>query len=248
MIDTNKAKDTLINFLVPLVALLVSAAMGLFIIFPASQNIPQLQSQVKQKATLNVQLEKKLEKLNTLLDFKDIVDENSAIAEKVLVSKSAVPELLTQIDMISKESGLEVTKLSYSLSDVSGKSGDDKDAKAYDSVAVTLGVRGTFGQLKTFLKNLENSGRLVMVDTLRYNVDTTAKSSLLEVLVVLNSPFLSVSSGAVTDDVINLDITGSDFLSLMDTVKGLKIYNISPDKLIDVKAIEETTEATPAAR
>ena len=91
MIDTNKAKDTLINFLVPLVALLVSAAMGLFIIFPASQNIPQLQSQVKQKATLNVQLEKKLEKLNTLLDFKDIVDENSAIAEKVLVSKSAVP-------------------------------------------------------------------------------------------------------------------------------------------------------------
>ena len=87
-----------------------------------------------------------------------------------------------------------------------------------------------------------------MVDTLRYNVDTTAKSSLLEVLVVLNSPYLSVSSGAVTDDVINLDITGSDFLSLMDTVKGLKIYNISPDKLIDVKAIEETTEATPAAQ
>ncbi|MBI2620607.1 type 4a pilus biogenesis protein PilO [candidate division WWE3 bacterium] len=243
-LDGARLKDTIVNFLVPLIALGVSALAGVLFVYPGIKQLAALKGEVKLKESLNSQLILKLEKLNTLLDFKETVDEDSGLVSRVLSSEAKVPELLTQIDIISKESGLEVTKLSYSFGDAAP--GEQKE-RTYESVTAVLGVKGNFTQLETFLNTLERSGRVVTVDSLRYALDTGEGREVLEVLIVLSSPYKFVNAAAVADDPIDLDITSEEFLSLIDKLKALKIYDISPDKIISLEDIQAVEEATPSA-
>ena len=220
--DMMMLKETVVNYIVPIVCLAASVLIGVFILMPSYKSIPNLSADLDQKTMLEINLSTKLNNMNRLLDFKGIVEENSDLVNKVLVSEELVPGLLTQIDKIARESGLVVNRLNYGL----GSSSTTGAAKAtYNTVTINLGVEGNFGQLKSFMENVENAARVVLVDNFRYSLNIQEGTQEVSVNFVLVSPYLFVESSAVTDDPVDLDIADEEFQTLINKIKGMKYYD-----------------------
>lgn len=236
-IDINAIKGAIINFIVPLICLGLTTAIFFIFLFPSYKAIPDLKIQLDEKNTLENQLKSKLSNLNRLVDFQSVVDENSSLVNKVLVSEAAVPALLTQIDNIAKNSGLQISKLNYSFGSAANESGP------YDVVNVNLAVEGSFTQTVTFLKELENAARIINVDTVRYSIDSNEGALAMSSDFVLVSPYLYVESTAVTDEPVDLDISSAKFQSLIARLKNMKYYDAStlsvPPVATEVPAAEE---------
>jgi len=247
-------KEAIINYIVPIVCLASSILIGVLVLMPSYNSIPQLSADLDEKTMLEITLRNKLSNMNRLLDFKGIVEENSELVNKVLVSEELVPGLLTQIDKLARQSGLSVNRLNYGLG--SSSSGDGKNKAEYNTVTVNLGTTGSFAQLKTFMESVENAARLVIVDNFRYSISNRDEGNEIAVNFVLISPYLYVESSAVTDGPIDLDIADEDFQILINKIKGMKYYNpyeidtsiplIEASEEEESEEGEEVLEGTPA--
>jgi Tfp pilus assembly protein PilO len=222
-IDMAEFKETLINYIVPLVSVLLIILILVFVLYPSYKNLPDLQAEVGRQTALRDNLQEKLNNLNRLVDFESVVSENSDLVNKVLVSEELVPGLLTQVDRISRESGLTVTRLNYGLgAPLADQSAGDIN---YKYVTVNLGVSGSFDQMVTFLNNLENAARVINVDQMRYSISEVTDTPKLGINFVLVSPYIYVESTAVTDDPIDLDISDPQFVDLINKIKAMKYYD-----------------------
>uniref|UniRef100_A0A7C4Y290 Type 4a pilus biogenesis protein PilO n=1 Tax=candidate division WWE3 bacterium TaxID=2053526 RepID=A0A7C4Y290_UNCKA len=236
--DTHKIKNTLTNFVVPLVALFVTLGLILLVILPQIKNWPKVQEEMNKVRSLEALLETKRSILDKIVDFQAVVDEDSKLFGQALSSEPMVPELLTQVDMIAKESGLEVTRLSYSVTDVGV--GPEEEVASYKAVIINLGTLGNYDQINTFLANLEDSARLLEVLSFRFSGENLQDSSQYAGTFVLRSPYLKVESQAETDTPITLDISSPDFMNILSKVKSLKYYDIKVDtKFFDVTPSDE---------
>ena len=230
--DIVKVKSIISEFVIPLVSVVISLVLVLLIIVPAIKTLPAATREVKNKQEQAEVLKNKIKVLEKLVDFKSVVDEDFMLLTAAIPSESQVPQLLTQIDQISKESGLSVVTMSYTLSNT-----------LTGEVDVTLTAGGNYDQIVGFLSNLEKSSRIVELDNLRYgeNKDTEGNSSLL-VTFVLKSPYLTLDPKVVTIEPLSLDITEPRFIDLLNKIKGLKVYKYSIEDL-KYKQVSETTQS-----
>ena len=224
--DTGKLKDIALNFLIPIICIGISVLLFIFIVYPSFRKIPELQEKLTAATTLRNQLQEKQAKLNRFADFKAILEENSGLVNRVMPAEQNVPGLLDQLAQIAQENGLDVTKLSYSLSDAATK---DTDKPAYNAVLVSLGADGNYDQMVSFMKATEGASRIVNVSNFRFNSVSIKDAQTLSFTFILSAPFMKVQSSAVTDEPINLDITSGDFVSFINKVKGLRYFEKSGD-------------------
>lgn len=231
-IDVSQIKNILANFIVPIISLIIAALLFFTIILPSIKELPVLKSTLIEKKSLATSLSEKKKKLNTLLDFKSSVEENNQLVSRVLTSDALVPQVLTQVDLIARESGLVVAKLNYSFDEAS-----DVEGLEYSSVRITLGTEGNYSQVVTFFENLENAGRVINVSDVRFSV---SDENIVNANFVLTAPYIELNTKAVTDDPIAFDITDEKFLNLMDSLKKLRIYDISIENTIDIEGLEGT--------
>lgn len=242
--DLKKAqlKNTIANFVIPIVAGLLSIALVGLVIYPSLGKIEQLEKDIETQALLEAQLETKVKKLNDLTDFRASVDENSALISKALSEEPLVPQLLTQIDRIAREAGLNVARLSYSVS------GDSLETASYEVVSVNLGSVSTYQQLVTFLASVENAARLLTVNNVRFGIDD--ETGEVSTTFILVSPYVKVQSVAATDDPITFDLSDQTFQNTIQKLKTLRVYEISledvqfvlPDEESDVPVVVVGTE------
>lgn len=244
-IDSDNLKRILLNFIIPIVCLVVSIVLFFVVIQPSIKNKPELEKQLVQKKTLESQLKVKLAKLNDLEMYKEIVDKDSSMIDKVLVSEASVPELLSEVDTIARDSGFEVTRLSYSP----GKSTSGE--LGYDSVNVSLGVSGNYDQYIAFLQAAESAARLIDIESFRYAASTKNLDEL-NLNIVVRSPYLFVSSSAATDEAININISDPKFLSFIESIKKMRYYDpnylpeveVKKDEEVEKEIAEETQQTT----
>ncbi len=251
--DVMMIKEAIINYIVPIICIVASILIGVLVLMPSYKSIPSLSADLDQRVMLEITLKNKLNNMNKLLDFKDVVEENSDLVNKVLVSEELVPGLLTQIDKIARESGLAVNRLNYGLGSSSSAAANSKTIE-YSTVTVNLGATGSFAQLKNFMESIENAARLVIVDNFRYSISNKDAGTDLSVNFVLISPYLYVESSAVTDGPIDLDIADENFQTLINKIKGMRYYDPYEidTSIAIIEAPEEGTEEgvpaeTPAA-
>ncbi len=238
-VDKDSLKELFINFLTPLLCLSGSVLLFLLVIYPAINDLPNIRAELQTNQNLRDVLATKLSTLNKLVDFQAVVSENSSLVDKVLLSEAQVLQLSTQVNKIAAESGLKLTRLSYSY-DVS-----TSDSTQSKTVALSMGAEGTYDQLVLFLKTLENASRMINVSNFRFmNGETQSGGFGLTVSFSLASPYISIQSAAVTDDPINLDIASPDFVNVMNAVKSLKYYEITQEDInaLPVPATEDTEE------
>jgi Tfp pilus assembly protein PilO len=234
--NKNALKETLINFVVPLLALAVILVMLFVIIIPTIKSKPQKEAEIEKVQALNGQLRGKLENLNKMKNLESVVGDYSELVTRVLVDKPMVPELLTQVDTIATESGLEVTKLTYSFTEADAAAAK---ANAYPYVNVSLGAEGNYEQLIAFFESLEKAARVVYVQSFRYSEETSDNNTRLNFQVTLASPYLAVESKPNTDEPVNIDISNKDFIALIAELKKLKYYEPRVDLDVQEKATEQ---------
>jgi Tfp pilus assembly protein PilO len=249
-IDTKRIRETLLNFVVPLVAFGITLGLFIIVIYPSYKKLPELKTELTTKSNLKLSLNTKLQRLNRLVDFKPVVEEDSALVDRVLVSEEEVPRLLDQVNQIATDAGMSITRLSYSY----GSSGtsDKTEKKAFSSVSVSLGADANYDQIILLMKSVEKAARFVSIPNFRYSAGTSSVGDkLLNASFSLDSPYLFVKSTAVTDEPIDLDIASQKFIDFINMIKELKYYefinpNIEVVKEEPVAATATTTETTPA--
>ena len=247
-INTGLIRDAIVNFIVPIVSLGVSVLLFVIIIRPSFSSAPKLRSELELKKVLQGTLTKKLGALEKLVDYKSVVDENSKLVNRVLVSEELVPQLLNQVHEIAKDSGLEVTRLAYSYGETAGgtlSSGTEekKPQLGYKVVYVSLGTYGSVDQLVSFLESCEKAARFISVENVRYATSEKEGQPTLSMSFSLSSPYIFVQSNAVTDDPVTLDIASPDFVSFINKLKTLKYYEVASFEQVMTET-KETTQST----
>jgi Tfp pilus assembly protein PilO len=240
--DALSVKENILNFIIPLICLLVSVLIGIFVVYPYFKNAPKVKEEIKQKQDLKQVLEKKVWILNKNAEFKQVLDESSTLIDKVLYSEDNVPQLLDEIYQISTNLGFQVTRLNYSYGETAAAPGEVSAASEYKEVVVSLGVIGSYDQLISFLKDTEVAARVLYIPTFRFSTDDEGK---LSVNLSVVSPYLYVQSTAQTDVPVELDITNPAFLEQVNKIKGFRFYEFLNK---DIKVIEEVNESTPSAQ
>lgn len=250
-INTAKIKGVLLNFVVPLIAFGSSLFLIILIVFPYFKNLPNLKETLKQKEQLKIVLNDKIVILNRLVDFKSVVEEDSNLVNKVLSNEAEVPRLLDQVNQIATNSGMGVTRLSYSYGDAGASNVGESTPVSFSSVSVALGTESSFEQLVVFMKAIENAARFVSIPNFRYSATTAASGeNKLAGSFSIDSPFLLVQSTAVTDEPVDLDISSQSFVNFINMVKDLRFYEfLNPDIAVVKTEVpkEETTPAAPEA-
>jgi Tfp pilus assembly protein PilO len=231
-----KVKDTVLNFIVPLISVLSAILILSLYVYPAYKDLPVKKAELDKKVTLRNTLSKKVEALTKLVDFKDVFDENLDIVTKVLVPEPEVPRLLDQASQIASRAGMDIDRLSYSY----GSKGSDKSS--FETVTVSMSVKSSFEQLVLFMELVEKAARYVSVPNFRYSVSANTGEKdygSLSSSFSLDSPYLFVESSAVTDEPIGIDMSSNEFTEFMNMLKDLDYYDFINR---DIKAEEEKPE------
>lgn len=227
MLPNKIGKDVILYNIIPGILLLGLIGMGALVAYPKYSKLPEKKAQIEQLTQKDQILGDKIQKLNDLNDFKDIIQEDSTIIDLALPSEARVPLLLTQVQKIALDSGLTITNLTYAP-----MQGSEKN-KA-NLVNVLLTAKGNYKQCITFLKSIESASRLIDLSTLRFttsnkelpgNLETTA----LDMNVGLYSAYLPAEAQAIVESPITVDIRGNEFVSLINKLKSLKVYDVKVD-------------------
>lgn len=257
---TSALKEGILNFLVPLISLIVTVVLFALVIYPSFKELPALEEDLQTKKLLFERLDKKVVDLEKLSASKDTVNSDLTLLSNILVSEELVPQLLTQITQIGTEAGLAINRLTYSITSTATPTAPatvdsvaaslEEPTSNLSSVNVTLGASGDYNQVVNFLKTMENSARLLSVSSFRFT-GTSADETIggYEFTFILNSPYLTVKSDAVTDDAIALDISSREHIDFMNKMNMFKLYRITledidQELLSDLSVpVEESTES-----
>lgn len=254
-IDVEGLKETMVNFIVPLVSLGIVAFLILVFALPIFKSLPELTATYKTNQDKIRSLESKVIKLKEIKKYQAVIDENSALVNKVLVSVEDVPRVSEQIRQISLNSGLTITRLNFSTS--TGPLPGSATPEGLEGVEVatpvtrlSLGTDGVYGQIIAFMKSLEESAQLVTIDSFRFAKNNTSDTTgVLSLSFSLEAPYLFVQSNAVTDDAVNLNLNDPDFARIMAELKEYRYYEFSLEQLSaakeELEAAEEETVTTP---
>jgi Tfp pilus assembly protein PilO len=141
-----------------------------------------------------------------------------------LPSDANVPILLTQIQTIAKENGLEIQNLTYT-------SAGAKTQNEANKINVQMSAKGSFDQVRNFFYAIEKASRVLEFSTIRFSssvsgnsTEATTKNAELEINVSLSSPYLFVESKATTEDPITIEIKDQAFLNFINKIKELRVY------------------------
>ncbi len=248
----------LLDFMIPLACLVLSLVLGIFVLRPSISKLPELQQTNEEATALDLQLTEKLKNLNDLLNFKPIVSNYVDDFEVILPPEPMVPQLLTQVDTLVAINGLALKDLNYTSKVVAAPSGAQPAASAQTPVApapsrfvlVNLKVVGTYNQVIPFLKNMETSGRVLKVDSVKLSKfrvgprDEEVVEDAMSMDFVLRAPYVRVQSNAVTDDPITIDINDPKFNEIRARVEGFEVYKYNIRTLQRELITEGTREST----
>jgi type IV pilus assembly protein PilO len=145
--------------LVALIVIVIVIIAGYFFLGwqPLQQDIESQQAQVEQQRIIlkkNQRLAKDLPRKRA--EFAKL-EKQLKVALNMLPKKSQIPDLLESVSWAGKDSGLE-----FSVFKPKGES----PKQIYAEVPVDISVKGTYGQLLTFLKRVGEMPRIVAIKNL----------------------------------------------------------------------------------
>lgn len=194
---------------------LVGSGLLLFFIFlPTATRLPTSYQKNKEQKEELKNVTQRLENINKLVSLQQSLKSSLTLVDKALPSAEGVPSLMIQIQAIATESGVTLKALQFGgLAKVEGA--------PYRKISLQAILEGTFTNLSTLLKTLENSSRLVDVESVAF--DTRKGEGSLSAALGLSAYFLDTAVAVKTDGMA-LTFTSKVGLDTLDYLKKLKIY------------------------
>lgn len=220
--NTSKLKSTFLGNLYLAVGVVGSLFFVLILLVPSISLIPSLRAQIKSKNEELKQLRERSGHLNALLSNQSTLKVNLKLVDVAIPSKDDVPNLMTQIQRIATESGVVLKALQFGSGALmtSGTTGSRIAAdKSIKRVVLQVLSDGPFGNIQSFLRNLENASRLLSVDSLSF--ESKKDVGRITATMVLTSYYID-SVGQ--DSASVLDLSDEEIKSTLSKIKQLKVY------------------------
>jgi Tfp pilus assembly protein PilO len=252
-VDLSGVKNAVINFIVPLICLGISAALGLLVIYPSFNSIAPLKDEIDTQQNLKTNLETKVTRLKDLQSYRSVVKENAELVNKVFVSEASAPLFLDQVNQLALNASFDVTRLATSSAESDTTTTPQPNAKTASaptneikSLTAALGAKASYEDLIRFLKDQEAASRILDIKDFRYNFRSESEGEGGTVEISVSGPYMLVESTAVTDEAIDLDVKSRTFTDLIALLKKLKHYDFSGTFTPPAKVVEPLTENQPA--
>lgn len=138
------------------------AFFGLFAILPTFKTIAQLSKEIEDVETVNSKLAKKILALDTAEQSYGQILEKLETVEAVLPEKAEFERLAWQLHWLANDKGLEVSGGNFGEFEVIEQTPAASDE--LKELAVEFTIRGSYGQIKDFIKELVRADRLITVN------------------------------------------------------------------------------------
>lgn len=145
--------------------LLVILAGGFYLLYNEINILASTRSTYLQKQQILEEKQKQLNDINKLLENYNEVLTQAKKASYVLPSKEDVPELISQISALAKESEIAVSDINFSEPRVSKKTATQE----YSVLKITMTAVGSYENLKKFIKKLEVNIRIVDITSIDFS-------------------------------------------------------------------------------
>lgn len=188
----------------------------LVVLLPSVLNIPQTYRDLgQQKKELQV-VSQHLRNINDLVDLQQSLKSSLVLIDAALPSKEEVPNLMIQVQSIATESGITLKAVQFGgIAKVEGS--------AHKKITLQTVLEGSFASLSSLLKSLENSSRIIDVESL--NFDSRKGEDNLSAAFGLSAYFLPEEGNKKNSgEVSPASLSSKTGLATLDYLKNLRIY------------------------
>lgn len=192
-------------------------------------SIPSKQQRVTVVENDLVAARQKSEKLSEVLSEAKTIESNLEVVQQALPAEDDVPALITQLEQVAKQSGVGVQHLGFGEGAKPSSEAEEAEppsAKAsggeIKTISLTTVVGGSYSALQTFLRNLEDTSRVVNVTNFRFS-----PGQELSVTLGLEAFYLAAAESVPANTPLTLDTTSKDYIELIRKVKALSVYRPS---------------------
>lgn len=196
---------------------LVVLGVGIFGVI----SVPSRQRQIGRAENNLLVLKQKGERLAGVLSEIKTLESSLEAVQTALPVSDDVPDLVMQLEEIARQSGMTVQHLGFgegSLATVPREEGVER-------ISLTAVVSGSYGSLQTFLRNLENTSRLVNVTNFRFSPGQKEEGEEgLSVTLGLEAFYLPAAEKISLETPLTLDTTSEEYIGLIRKVKALRVY------------------------
>ena len=170
---------------------------------------------------------RKSEKLSGILSEVKTIESNLEVAQQALPVEDDVPTLITQLEQVAKQSGVGVQHLGFGEGKSATKEGEEDAGPSgrVKTISLTAVVDGSYSALQTFLRNLENTSRVINVTNFRFSPAQKKEEEVsLSITLGLEAFYLAAAETVSAEVPLTLDTTSKEYIDLVRKVKALRVY------------------------
>ncbi len=147
-----------------------------FAIRPTLKTIAQLIRQTGDQKTVSAELEKKINNLSEAQKSYLVIEPELLLIEEALPQKAEVALLTKQIETLARQSGIAIVNLRFNEVNLSGDQKNTKGEK--QEVKFSFNALGDYPHLKSFLRDLMNLRRIVLVEAFSFQTGKSESNIL----------------------------------------------------------------------
>ena len=182
------------RFILPLVFVLSATAIFLLVGLPSFKKLDLLKAEKASTEQKLLSLETRRKNLEKVSSVAGSLEDNLNLVNKALPEDNRIPALLSQIQQISSESGVELSSLQYSGSYKNKTSDVSKDGEKSENdtkILVQASVGGDYKQVTTFFKALESARRILSFENVKLSADSKDDLSTFQVSLGLSGYYMN---------------------------------------------------------
>jgi len=189
-------------------------------------SVPSKRQQVTVFENDLVAARQKSEKLSEILSEIKTVESNLEVVQQALPVEDDVPALLTQLEQVAKQSGVGVQHLGFGEGAKPSDEAEEAESKGgIKTISLTAVVDGSYSALQTFLRNLEDTSRVINVTNFRFSpAQKKEEGATLSVTLGLEAFYLAGVESVAAEVPLTLDTGSKDYIELIRKVKALRVY------------------------
>jgi len=169
----------------------------------------------------------KAEALSQFLSFAKSLKRDLTLVQAAIPPEEDVPTLMTQLEDLGKLSGMRVQYLGFGGSEKTKSPAGGKEVPSGElkEISLTVVATGPVASLSSFLSNLEQTSRIITVDSFRFSpLRGGQNTDELSATLGVKAYYLPVRESVAPEAPLTLDPSSSDYIEVMKKVKALKIY------------------------
>ncbi len=224
--DLDKVKFVFVPIFLFVLGLLIIG----FVTYPKVNEYYANLAVVKQKEEELGKLSDKLKVLQQFSSVENALDENALVLTKSIPTEQTVPQFMTLIQNISKTSGVNIKSLTYSGTAPTSEQSTlaTTGLSKIELVYIQGSAVGDYNAIKTFVRNLEASLRIMNIENIRVTTDSSSvnEQALVNLSFAITAYSAVVEAKAIAEQPINFNLTDGNFSKVLDFLKGQSDYNV----------------------